>query len=121
MHLDEMGHSDSVVIADAHFPSARLAKRFVDLAGTTVTDVLTAIRTVLPLDEDGPLDLMATPDGRTIAIHDDLITAARIEKGEPRFVDRFAFYELAAEAFVVIRTGEQRTYANALLRKGIVT
>ena len=121
MHLDEMGHSDSVVIADAHFPSARLATRFVDLPGTTVTDVLAAIRTVLPLDDDGPLALMATPDGGTIAIHDDLIAAARIERGEPRFVDRFEFYERAAEAFVIIRTGEQRTYANALLRKGIVT
>jgi L-fucose mutarotase len=121
MHLDEMGHSDTVVIADAHFPSARLAHRFIDLPGTRVTDVLIAIRTVLPLDDDGPLDVMAAPGGEKRAIHDELIAAARIEAGEPRFVDRFEFYERAAGAFVIIRTGDQRTYANALLRKGIVT
>ena len=120
MHLDQMGHSDSVVIADAHFPSARLAHRFVDLPGTSVTDVLAAIRTVLPLDDDGPLDLMATRAGARLPIHDELVATARIDAGAPRFVDRFAFYELAASAFVIVRTGEQRTYANALLRKGIV-
>lgn len=120
MHLDEMGHSDSVLVADAHFPSARLARRFVDLPGTTATDVVAAIRTVLPLDDDGPLDLMATPDGTSLPIHSEIAAAARIGTGEPRFVDRFAFYELAATASVIVRTGERRTYANALLRKGIV-
>ena len=120
MHLDEMGHSDSVVIADAHFPSARLARRFVDLPGTSATDVVAAIRYLLPLDDDAPLDLMAPPDGARLPIHDQLIAAARIGAGEPRLVDRFAYYGLAADAFVIVRTGERRTYANALLRKGIV-
>jgi len=120
MHLDEMGHSDSVVIADAHFPSARLAHRFVDLPGTSVTDVVAAIRTVLPLDDERPLDLMATPDGARLPIHEELIATARIEAGEARFVERLAFYESAASAFVIVRTGERRIFANVLLRKGIV-
>ena len=120
MHLDEMGHSDSVVVADAHFPSTRLARRFVDLPGASVTDVVVAIRSVLPLDDDAPLDLMATPDGVLLPIHNELVEAARIDAGEPCFVDRFAYYARAAEAFVIVRTGERRTYANALLRKGIV-
>ena len=29
LHLDAMGHSDTVVIADAHFPAARLGERVV--------------------------------------------------------------------------------------------
>ena len=119
MHLDAMGHSDSVIVADAHFPAKRLAKNYIELPGTTTPDVVRAIRTVLPLDVDGPLDLMATPDQNTLQIHDELIAAARIEHGDPRFVDRFDYYDLAEKAFVIIRTGEQRIYANALLRKGI--
>jgi L-fucose mutarotase len=118
--LDEMGHSDSVVIADAHFPSARLATRFVDLPGTSATEVLIAVRSVLPLDDEAPLDLMAAPGGRR-DIHSELIAAARPEAGEPAFVDRFEFYERAAAAFVIVRTGERRSYGNALLRKGIAT
>jgi L-fucose mutarotase len=120
MHLDAMGHSDGVIIADAHFPSARLAHRYIDLPGTSVTEVVAAIRSVLPLDAEGPLELMAAADGARLPIHDELIAAARIDAGEPRLVDRFAFYELAVTAFVIVRTGEQRIYANALLRKGIV-
>lgn len=29
-HLDATGHSDAVVVADAHFPAARLGARVVD-------------------------------------------------------------------------------------------
>lgn len=119
LHLDAMGHSDAVIVADAHFPARRLAKNYVELPGTTVTDVVRAIRSVLPLDGDAPLDLMATAKHERLPIHDELIAAARIENGEPRFVDRFDYYELAEKAYLIVRTGEQRVYANALLRKGI--
>jgi L-fucose mutarotase len=119
-YLDAMGHSDSVVIADAYFPSERLATRLVELPGTSVTDVLIAIRSVVPPDEDAPLDLMAAIDPPRLPIHDELIATARIGAGTARLLDRFEFYDLAASAFVIVRTGERRTYANALLRKGIV-
>jgi L-fucose mutarotase len=35
-------------------------------------------------------------------------------------LERFAFYERAAQAFVVIATGEARVYGNIILRKGVV-
>jgi L-fucose mutarotase len=35
-------------------------------------------------------------------------------------LERFAFYERAAKAFVVIATGETRVYGNIILRKGVV-
>jgi L-fucose mutarotase len=119
-YLDDMGHSDSVVVADAHFPAARLGKRVVELPGASATDVVAAIRSVLPLDEDAPLVLMAASDPDRLPIHDELLNAARLETAAANFVDRFAFYELATAAFVIVRAGEQRIYANALLRKGIV-
>jgi L-fucose mutarotase len=35
-------------------------------------------------------------------------------------LERFAFYERAAQAFAVVATGEGRTYGNILLKKGVI-
>lgn len=119
-HLDAMGHSDAVVIADAHFPAAAVARRLVTLPGTSTPDVLTAIRTVVPLDDAPSLDLMTSATGEILEIQHELMEAAGTSAETTRFVDRFDYYDLARGAFVVIRTGETRIYANALLRKGLV-
>ena len=37
-----------------------------------------------------------------------------------RFLDRHSFYDVAAEAYLIVRTGETRTYGNVILRKGVV-
>ncbi|GAA4161938.1 L-fucose mutarotase [Gryllotalpicola daejeonensis] len=120
LHLDAMGHSDAVVVADAHFPAERLAQRLVVLPGLETPRVLAAIRSVLPLDDSPALDLMATPDGGELPVQLQLMKAAQVEASGTRFVDRFAFYDLAEQAYLVVRTGETRTYGNALLRKGVV-
>ncbi|WP_353808101.1 RbsD/FucU family protein [Agromyces sp. SYSU T00194] len=119
-HLDDMGHSDAIVVADAHFPAAAVAGRLVVLPGTTTPDVLAAVRTVLPLDDAPALDLMTSADGSVLDVQRELMAAAGTDVGSTRFVDRFAYYEAARAAFVVVRTGETRVYGNALLRKGVV-
>ncbi len=119
-HLDAMGHSDAVVIADAHFPAAAVARRLVTLPGTSTPDVLAAVRTVIPLDDAPSLDLMATASGETLEVQHALMEAAGTTTESTRFVERFDYYDLARNAFVVVRTGETRIYANALLRKGVV-
>lgn len=119
-HLDSMGHSDGVVVADAHFPASRVARRLVTLPGTTTPEVLAAIRKVLPLDDAPALDLMTSADGSVLDVQRELMDAAGVRTDETRFVDRFQYYDLAHEAFVVVRTGETRKYGNALLRKGLV-
>jgi len=119
-HLDAMGHSDAVVVADAHFPAARLGARVVDTPGLDSPQVLAAVRSVLPLDDAPALDLMRSADGATLTVQHELIAAARAGDDDVRFVERHAFYDLAAEAFLIIRTGETRSYGNALLRKGLV-
>lgn len=120
LHLDAMGHSDSVVVADAHFPAATVAQRLVTLPGTTTPDVLAAIRTVIPLDDAPALDLMASVDNTVLDVQAELMAAAGVDEQSTRFVDRFDYYEVARSAFVVVRTGETRKYGNALLRKGVV-
>lgn len=119
-HLDAMGHSDAVVITDAHFPAERLAQRLVILPGLTTPDVLRAIRSVIPLDDAPSLDLMTSADGRTLPVQDELIRAAKITENDVRFLDRHKFYDVAGSAFLIVRTGETRVYGNALLRKGVV-
>lgn len=118
--LDAMGHSDAVVVADAHFPAAALGSRLVELPGTSTPDVVAAIRTVLPLDDAPALDLMTSADGDVLEVQRELMAAAGTAEQTTRFVDRFAYYDLARTAFVIVRTGETRSYGNALLRKGLV-
>lgn len=120
-YLDAMGHSDAVVITDAHFPAARFARRLVTLPALSTPDVLRAIRTVLPLDDAPALDLMSSADGRRLSVQNELIDAAGIAEGGARFLDRYEFYGRAADAFLLVRAGETRTYGNAILRKGLVT
>jgi L-fucose mutarotase len=120
-HLDAMGHSDAVVLADAHFPAERLAHRLLTLPGLTTPELLGAVRTVLPLDDAPALDLMASADGARLPVQDELVIAAGAPQDAVRFIDRHAFYEVAATAYLIVRTGETRTYGNAILRKGVVT
>lgn len=120
LHLDRMGHSDAVVVADAHFPAWALGARVVDLPGTTTPEVVAAIRSVLPLDDAPGVDLMASADGAVLDVQRELMGAAGTEPRSTRFIERFAYYDIARGAYLMVRTGETRTYGNALLRKGVV-
>ena len=120
-YLDAMGHSDAVVLADAHFPADRLAHRLLTFPGLSTPDVLAAARTVIPLDDQPSLDLMSSADGTRLPVQEALISAAEATEEDVRFLDRHAFYDVAAEAYLIVRTGETRTYGNVILRKGVVT
>ena len=118
--LDSMGHSDAVVLADAHFPAGRLADRLLVLPGCTTPDLLRAVCSVLPLDESPAIDLMASADGDVLPVQEQLLGAAAVPVEQARLLDRHAFYEAAATAYLIVRTGETRTYGNVLVRKGVV-
>ena len=119
-HLDAMGHSDAVVLADAHFPADRLAERLLTFPGLSTPDVLTAVRTVIPLDDAPSIDLMTSADGSRLPVQTELIAAAGAAERDVRFLDRHEFYDVAADAYLIVRTGETRTYGNVILRKGVV-
>lgn len=120
LHLDAMGHSDAVVVADAHFPAHRIGTRVVDLPTLSSPQVLAAIRSVVPLDDAPGLDLMESADGEVLDVQHELVAAAGAGESDVRFVERFAFYDAAAPAYLIVRTGETRKYGNAILRKGVV-
>lgn len=118
--LDAMGHSDAVAVADAHFPAQRLGRRCIDLPAVGAADVLRAIRSVVPLDDDPAVDLMRSADGEQLPVQTALLAAAGRTADTVRFLGRQAFYDEAAAAVAVVRTGETASYGNALLRKGLV-
>jgi L-fucose mutarotase len=63
---------------------------------------------------------MASADGDVLEVQRRLMAAAGTDAATTRFVERFAYYEVAKCAYLMVRTGETRTYGNALLRKGVV-
>lgn len=120
----EMGHGDTLVIGDANFPAASCAKNLVRCDGHSGTDVLKAIIQLFPLDENKnePVMVMQTDDGSIPPIwkeYTEIIT--REEREIPvTQVERFAFYELAKKAHVIVSTGEKALYANLILKKGVL-
>lgn len=123
--LSEMGHSDAIVFADAHFPAHTLGKRTLRADGLTIPPLLEAIASLLVLDgPENPLTMMQpdNPADLDARLEEDYVGAIRKHAPSaqaPRRVDRQTFYELAREAYVVVQTGETRPYGNIILKKGV--
>ncbi len=118
--LDQMGHSDAVVVTDAHFPARRNGQHSLVLPAVTAPDLIAAIRTVLPLDSGVAVDLMRTPDGLT-ALQHEMLEAAGVGASGADPLERAEFYARADAAFLAVRTGETRPFGNLILRKGLVS
>ena len=125
--LAEMGHGDELVLADGNFPSASIAQRLIRADGHGVPALLIAIIQLLPLDTfvERPIALMAVVPGHNYqpTIWDEYRRII-IASGEPfsdfEYIERFAFYERAKNAYAVIATSETALYANIILKKGVV-
>jgi len=125
--LMEMGHGDELVIADGNFPAASVAQRLVRADGLGGAAMLDAILHLFPLDQyvPSPVALMAVVAGDMVkpVIWDDYRTIiSRHEKSftDFEFVERFAFYERAKQAYAVLATSEAAQYANVILKKGVI-
>ena len=126
--LAAMGHGDSIVIVDANFPVASVAKATVH--GSAIrSDVdavraLRAILSVLPVDTFGsdPVVTMAVV-GDAAAVPEVVAEARPLVQAagaDVSAVERFAFYDLARAAFAVLGTAERRLYGNFIVRKGVI-
>lgn len=118
--LDEMGHGDVLVIADGNFPAHSLCGRVINMPGVSAPEAVRAIATVFPIEENEPISLMASPSG-LLAVQEELAQAAATEACSSVALERFAFYEQARKAAVVVLTGEARPYGNLLVKKGVVS
>lgn len=128
--LDEMGHGDTIVIADGNFPSESVGKdaQVVRLDGHGVPEILDAVLTLIPLDQyvEKPVSLMDRVEGDNADVsiwkkYMEILDKAG-EKGmeSVNMLERFEFYEEAKKAYAVIATSERSQYANVILKKGCV-
>jgi L-fucose mutarotase len=124
--LRAMGHGDEIVIVDANFPAESSGPPVIRLDGLLATDVADAVLTLMPLDDfvdeqAFAMEVVGNPRKRE-QTHKDFDKLVR--KHEPTMklslLERFAFYERASQAFVIVQTGERRLYGNILLKKGII-
>ncbi len=124
--LDEMGHSDEIVIADGNFPACTMNSRVIRLDGHNCPEILEAILTLFPLDtfEKNAFLMQVVPGDQV-----ETPIWKRYEKiakeGDENFkgfeqIERFAFYERSKKAYAVIATSEKSLYANIILKKGVV-
>ena len=128
--LCEMGHGDELVIADGNFPCHSVGKNAVVIRadGQGVPELLDAILKLIPLDPyvEKPVALMEVVPGDTCPTPEIWATYEKIlQHHEPEncridMTERFAFYERAKNAYLIIATGETAIYANILLKKGVV-
>jgi L-fucose mutarotase len=129
--LCEMGHGDEVVLADANFTAESLGrgKPVLRLAGVDMRRACDAVLSVFPLDAfvEQPVAYMKvgdTAEGYRSELQRGVIDALAA-RGEARpeqceAMERFAFYERARNAYVIVQTGEMQPYANFLFKKGVI-
>ncbi len=128
--LAEMGHGDELVIADGNFPCHSVGKNSIVIRadGHGVPEILDAVLKLIPLDTytEKPVALMEVVKGDTCgtpeiwATYEDILNKYEPDHHEIDYTERFAFYERAKGAYLIIATGEKAIYANILLKKGVV-
>ena len=122
-----MGHGDVLAVVDANYPAYSLHDRVLPLAGVDITDAVTAVGAVVPVDRAvEPAVFAMAPDGDAGAVVEshtavrDVLTASEGRAVAVQPVERTAFYAAARKAFAVVLTGETRSYACFLITKGVV-
>ena len=125
--LRSMGHGDKLVLADANFPSASLAKKLIRLDGVNIPNAAKAILSVLPLDSfvDYPVERMEIDDNpdEIDDVHQDLIDVLKISAGDKwkvGSIERFKFYEEAKQAYMIVSTTDARAFGCFIITKGVI-
>lgn len=130
--LRSMGHGDTIIIADTNFPAHSVAAHTVigevlSMDNLTGAEVAEAVLSVLPLDtfvDDfaGRMQVVDEPDEIPPVQREVQQVIDAVEgKARPMVgIERFAFYDLAQEAFAVIQSGDRRFYGCFMLRKGVI-
>jgi L-fucose mutarotase len=134
--LAEMGHGDEIIIADANFTAASLAKEeggaskpLIHLPGASILKASEAVLTLLPLDAavTQPVAYMKvcdTASGYQSGLQRDMMAMlqargfAQAEQCEA--IERFAFYDRVQRAFAIVLTGDLQPYGNFLFKKGVI-
>ncbi|TMV84541.1 ribose ABC transporter [Thioclava sp. BHET1] len=130
--LAAMGHGDTLVFADANFPSEAVARgtthgALLRMENLSAAEAVSAVLTLLPLDTfvadfAGRMEVVDAPQ-ESPPVQQEVQAAIDAAEGRARpmiGIERFAFYDQARQAYAVIQTGERRFYGCFILRKGVI-
>lgn len=130
--LRAMGHGDMLILSDTNFPADSIARQTVHgellrMENLSAGEAVGAILSLLPLDtfvEDfaARMEIVGEPD-TVPPVQAEVQAAIDAAEGAARpmiGVERFAFYDMAKQAYAVIQTGERRFYGCFMLRKGVI-
>ncbi len=130
--LRYMGHGDEMVLADANFPADTIARDTtvgvpIRLDGVDLISAAKAILSVLPLDSfvDAPVHHMQVvgEPGTLLEVHKEFQQTLQqcSDRAWPLgSLERYDFYARSRNAYVIVQTGERRSYADFLLTKGVI-
>lgn len=130
--LRAMGHGDVLIVADTNFPSDSVARETVlgdllrmdNLSAAEAVEALLSVMTLDTFVDDFAGRMEIVDDPNTVPpVQEEVQKAIDHAEGEHRpmvSIERFAFYDLAREAYAVIQTGERRFYGCFMLRKGVI-
>eukprot|EP00455_Lapot_gusevi_P026287 TRINITY_DN2774_c0_g1_i1.p1 TRINITY_DN2774_c0_g1~~TRINITY_DN2774_c0_g1_i1.p1 ORF type:complete len:153 (+),score=22.34 TRINITY_DN2774_c0_g1_i1:61-519(+) len=132
--LAEMGHGDTIVLADSNFPAASVARAkgasIIHMqAQKSIADLLAAVVKLLPLDSyECPAYVMAMvpsdeEKGMQVPVwqvYQDIMSQAEHRDIEIQKIERFQFYEVSKSAYAVVSTGDATPYGNIILKKGVL-
>jgi L-fucose mutarotase len=124
--LRAMGHGDEIALVDGNYPGLEHARRLIRADGHSVTRMLDAILSLMPVDDFVDRAIFrATVSGDLALIdpvHQDMIDICR--KWEPQRdvvpLPPTEFYSRVRAAHAIVQTSEARLYGNIILRKGVV-
>ncbi len=130
--LRAMGHGDVLILCDTNFPADSIARQttlgtLLRMENLTGGQAAQAILSVYPLDtfvDDfaGRMEMVGDP--RTVPpVQAEVQAAIDHAEGKSRpmiGIERFAFYDMAKQAYAVIQTGERRFYGCFMFRKGVI-
>ena len=114
--LTDLGHTDTVVIADCGLPIPAGVKR-IDLALELGTPSFADVVRIVADDMAIERVTLASEIKDTNVAALDVITQLDVPQD---YVSHEAFKELTKQAKVIIRTGEATPYANVILHAGVI-
>jgi len=125
--LAAMGHGDCLVVVDANYPAYSRRQRVLPIVGVPLVSIITDILKLMPVDDflEKPVVKMV-PDGDLgygTSVHDDVEKIVnKIEQREVGFepVERSKFYDVAAGAFAVVATTDDRPFGCFIFTKGVI-
>jgi len=124
MVLMEMGHGDEIALADGNYPAESAGVLTIRADGHSIPELLEAILLFLPLDQFEAHNVFYMDNGQEAKLqiwqrYEDIFKAYG-ENYSIKTLERFPFYQRAAQAYAIVATGERSLYANIILKKGVV-